>query len=80
MSEELEEEIYAGEVIWFHIELGYGFLSWKKDGQDQKDMFCHYSDIMIDGFKQLKAGQKVQFKLGRNNAGDLKATNVTVIE
>ncbi len=78
MSEQ-EEILYTGEVIWFHIERGYGFLSWEKDDQKQDDMFIHYSDIAIDGFKLLKAGQMVTFTLGENNEGRAKAINVTVV-
>jgi cold shock protein len=76
----MSQEEYVGDVVWFHIEQGYGFIARAKDGQVQKDMFVHYSDIEMDGFKQLKAGQKVTFKIGYNNAGQPKAVNVRVIE
>ncbi len=79
-GESMSEEFYTGEVVWFHIERGYGFVSWKKDGKDQKDMFAHYSDIEMNGFKQLRSGQKVQFKVGTNNSGNPKATEIKVIE
>lgn len=72
MSE--QEEIYTGEVIWFKH--SYGFLSWNKDGQKQDDMFIHYSDLAMDGFKLLKAGQKVSFNLGTNHDGRAKAIDV----
>jgi len=75
-----EQEVYTGEVVWFHIERGYGFISWEKDGQKQEDMFIHYSDIELDGFKLLKAGQKVSFTLGENNEGRAKATDVAILE
>ena len=76
----MSQEEYIGNVVWFHIERGYGFIAWVKSGQVQKDMFVHYSDIEMDGFKQLRAGQQVSFTVGNNNAGQPKATNVRVIE
>ena len=75
-----EQEVYTGEVIWFHIERGYGFISWEIDGQKQDDMFIHYSDIELDGFKLLKAGQMVSFTVGENNDGRPKAINVAIVE
>lgn len=74
-----EEDWFYGEVVWFHADRGYGFLSWEKNGVKQKDMFTHYSDITMNGFKQLKAGQKVKFQLGTNKSGDPKAINIMVI-
>lgn len=74
-----EKEVYTGEVIWFHIERGYGFLSWEKEGIKQDDMFIHYSDIDLDGFKLLKAGQLVSFTIGVNNSGKPKAVDVAIV-
>lgn len=85
-QEELDTEVYVsseeafiGEVVWFHIERGYGFITWEKDGVKQQDMFCHFSDIDIEGFKLLKGGQKVSFSIGTNNSGEPKATSVKII-
>lgn len=74
------DEVYQGEVIWFNVKLGFGFVQWDKNGTPQKDMFCHYSDLDQPGFKALKAGQIVQFSIGKNNSGDPKAINVEIIE
>jgi len=73
------EEVYTGEVVWFHIERGYGFISWEKEGVKQDDMFCHFSDINLEGFKLLKGGQKVSFSVGANNDGLPKAVHVEII-
>lgn len=73
-----EEKEYFGEVIFFLAKEGYGFISWSQDSKPQKDMFCYWSDIDMDGFKRLEAGQKVSFKIGQNNAGDPKAIEVKV--
>ena len=38
-----------GTVKWFNPEKGYGFIS-QKDGED---LFVHFSEIKMDGFKTL---------------------------
>lgn len=73
-------ELYIGEVIWFNAERGYGFLQWKKDGVDQPDMFVHFSDIIMEGFKQLQAGDQVSFDIGTNHDGKPKAIDVTRLD
>lgn len=65
----------TGTVVFFNVKKGYGFISWGKD----KDMFVHYSDIVMDGFKVLQVNQKVKFELGFNVKGEPKATKVEVI-
>lgn len=48
----------SGVVKWFNNAKGYGFiLSEESSG----DIFAHYSAINMEGYKTLKAGQKVQF-------------------
>lgn len=64
-----------GKVKWFNKEKGYGFIT-KKDGND---IFVHYKDLNMDGFKLLKDGQKVEFDIGIVDYNKTKATNVTVI-
>ena len=72
----MEEVRYLGSVIWFDNKSGYGFIQWDKDGDPQKDLFVHFSDINCEGFKTIKKGQKVSFTLGKNNKGQPKATDV----
>jgi CspA family cold shock protein len=48
-----------GTVKWFNKTKGYGFIS--IDGGD--DIFVHYSEIVSDGFKQLKDGERVEFNI-----------------
>ncbi len=76
----MESKVYVGEVIWFSAERGYGFVDWSIDGVKQDDMFVHFSDIDMPGFKQLKAGQKISFTLGVNNDGKPKAADVQILE
>lgn len=75
----MQEEKYYGEVIWFNAKDGFGFLDWSKNGVKQKDMFCHFSDVNCEGYRTLKKGQKVTFSIGKNNRGEDKAVDVTVI-
>lgn len=70
------EEKFEGTVIWFDPKAGYGFIGW----ENEEDMFVHFSDIICEGFKTLKKGQKVTFGVGKNNSGKPKATEVVVIE
>jgi CspA family cold shock protein len=76
-----KDETYEGEVIWFNVKLGFGFISWNnKVGEAMTDMFVHYSDIDMQGFRALKAGQKVSFSIGKNNSGKDKAVNVIILK
>lgn len=69
-----------GIVDWFNNERGFGFINWSKDGIKQKDMFIHFSDILMNNFKTLKKDQKVMFSVGKNNFGEPKATEVEVVK
>lgn len=71
----MSEKVYEGTVIWFDNRKGFGFISW----ENQKDMFCHFSDIEASGYRTLKKDQKVQFSIGTNNRGEPKATNIKVL-
>lgn len=68
---------FLGEVIWF--KQGIGFISWSKDGNKQKDMFVHYSDISCQGYKVIYKGQKVSFSIGLNKHNQPKAVDVVVL-
>ncbi|QDG51873.1 cold shock domain protein CspD [Persicimonas caeni] len=61
-----------GSVKWFNNAKGYGFI--RVDGVDE-DIFVHYSSILEDGFKTLKADEDVEFELQRGPKG-LHATDV----
>jgi cold shock protein len=66
----------TGVVKWFSRSKGYGFIS--PDGEDQKDVFVHYSNILGDGFRNLDAGEKVTFVVEDTPKGP-QAVQVTVI-
>ncbi|HDR1007059.1 TPA: cold shock domain-containing protein CspD [Pasteurella multocida] len=50
----------VGVVKWFNNAKGFGFIS--AEGTDA-DIFAHYSVIEMEGYRSLKAGQKVQFEV-----------------
>lgn len=78
---EQENKKYVGIVIFFKARPGYGFIGdWEKDGEKQGDIFVHFSDINATGFRSLKKDQKVSFKLGLNNKGQLKAVDVEALK
>jgi CspA family cold shock protein len=75
----LDNKVYEGVVIFFRPRQGYGFIGYEVDGMKKSDMFIHYSDIAVEGFKTLYKGQKVSFSIGLNRKGEPKAINVKVI-
>ena len=64
-----------GTVKWFNPDKGYGFIS-REDGDD---LFVHYSEIQMDGFKTLDEGQAVEFEITTGQNGKLQASAVRKI-
>ena len=64
----------TGTVKWFSNEKGYGFI--QQDGGE--DVFVHFSEIQIDGYKSLSEGQRVEFEVAQGNKG-LQASGVRPI-
>ena len=64
-----------GTVKWFNPEKGYGFIS-QKGGED---LFVHFSEIKMDGFRTLDEGQAVYFEVTEGQQGKLQASNVVRI-
>ena len=62
-----------GTVKNFNKEKGYGFI--KTD--EGKDLFFHYSELQMDGFKTVNAGQTVEFEVIETEKG-LRAVNIKV--
>ena len=64
-----------GKVKWFNNEKGYGFIEYN----DLEDIFVHYSAIKKEGYKTLKEGDIVDFKLIETGKG-LQAIDVAEVE
>lgn len=67
-----------GTVKWFNTEKGYGFIANDEGGDD---VFVHYSAIEMEGYKNLKEGQKVSFETEADpkNPNKLRAIHVTAL-
>ena len=65
----------VGTVKWFTNQKGYGFI---KDSEG-KDVFVHYSEIQMDGYKNLNDGDIVGFEIAESSTGRNQAVNVTPI-
>ena len=61
-----------GKVKWFNNAKGYGFVLPDTGGDD---LFVHYSSIVMDGYRTLRAGQAVSFDIQEGPKG-LHAVNV----
>lgn len=62
----------TGIVKWFNNQKGFGFIC-AEEGEE--DIFAHFSAIEMEGYKSLKAGQKVLFEISHGPKG-LHATNI----
>ncbi|MFE4969080.1 protein kinase [Streptomyces sp. NPDC056660] len=59
-----------GVVKWFNSEKGFGFLT--ADGGP--DVFVHYSEIDIAGYRNLEEGQQVTFRINSGPKGPMAAS------
>ncbi|HET7332455.1 cold-shock protein [Dyella sp.] len=62
----------TGTVKWFNDAKGFGFIS-RANGPD---VFVHFRAIQGNGFKSLKEGEKVEFKVVQGQKG-LQADEVS---
>jgi CspA family cold shock protein len=62
----------VGTVKWFDEKKGFGFIIPEDGGAD---LFVHHSNIVTEGFRTLKDGQKVEFEAAQGKKG-LEATDV----
>ncbi|AMD01012.1 cold-shock protein [Halomonas sp. DQ26W] len=66
----------TGTVKWFNDTKGFGFISPDEGGDD---LFAHFSEIQVDGFKTLQDGQKVSFDVTQGKKG-LQASNIKSVD
>ena len=62
----------TGVVKFFDSKRGWGFII---SDENEMEVYVHYSEILMDGFKRLFPGDKVKFELGEHN-GRVCATEV----
>ena len=55
-----------GTVKWFNASKGFGFI---ETGEDDTDVFAHFSEIEMEGYKTLKEGQEVEFDVEDGEKG-----------
>ena len=48
----------TGIVKWFNNTKGFGFITPDEGGQD---LFVHYSDVQMDGYRNLTQDQRVNY-------------------
>lgn len=62
------------QVKWFNKRKGYGFAL----SSTGEELFCHHSDIRVDGYKYLKSGEyvngvRVKMDDGKSKVGTISA-------
>lgn len=67
-----------GTVSWFNSAKGYGFISTEESSGEPKDVFVHFTGIKSNGYKELYAGESVEFEISKNDKGDVAANVVAL--
>jgi len=62
----------TGTVKWFNDAKGFGFITPDGGGED---LFAHFSEIRIEGFKTLQENQKVSYEVKTGPKGK-QAANI----
>ncbi|MFX1487815.1 MAG: cold-shock protein [Promethearchaeota archaeon] len=65
-----------GFVKWFDAKRGYGFIT----VEGKEDIFVHFSNVQMSGFKKLDIGDEVEFEIQNSKEGKgPEAINVKII-
>ena len=62
----------TGIVKWFNDAKGFGFITPDAGGED---LFAHFSEVRVEGFKTLKETQRVSFEVKMGPKGK-QASNI----
>ena len=65
----------TGTVKWFNGDKGFGFIT----PAEGEDLFVHYSEIQIDGYRSLDEGATVEFEITQGKKG-MQASSVTLVK
>ncbi len=68
-------KVMTGVVVWFDSKKGIGFI---KPDDGGKDLFLHFTNIQMDGFKTVKPLQRVSYEIGSNHRGP-QSINVKIL-
>lgn len=63
----------TGTVKWFDKQRGFGFIL----DQEGNEVFCHFSKILVEGFKYLEEGDVVEYEMDSNQTKP-QADNVKI--
>ena len=66
----------VGTVKWFNNAKGFGFITPEEGGED---VFAHFSAIVMDGYRTLEEGLKVQYEPVQGPRG-WQASNIQRLE
>lgn len=66
----------TGTVKRFNKIKGYGFI---KPDTSEAEVFVHFSEVQIAGYKELKEGQRISYVLSTGERGDF-ATQVQLLD
>jgi len=58
-EEVMSDNLVSGVVKWFNDKKGFGFI----EQENGPDVFVHFRAIKSEGFRTLKDGQSVKFKV-----------------
>ncbi len=64
-----------GTVKWFNAKKGWGFIT----DTEGNEIFVHFSKINMDGFKELKDGEAVEYDIEESDKGP-QAVNVVRLQ
>ncbi len=71
-----------GKVKWFSPRKGYGFIirDGIEEGEENREIFVHYSKVEMDGFKTLLPDLRVSFEISPGKReGSIEANNVKIV-
>lgn len=64
-----------GTVKWFNAKKGWGFIT----DTEGNEIFVHFSKINMEGFKELKDGEAVEYDIEESDKGP-QAVNVVRLQ
>lgn len=64
-----------GKVKWFNNTKGFGFIN---AAESSDDIFAHFSQIQMEGYKTLRPNQEVEFELVDGEKGK-QAINIKLL-